>query len=323
MEDDAPVLRNPSCPRCGYDLRGTLETWKDACPLEGRCSECGLEFEWGRLFVEGNLPWLFEHHWRRRPVRTALATSARIFRPWRLWREMAMTDVFRPRPALTLAVLVSLTLVYAVSSLNSVIAGWDLLVGGPAGAPGTRGAGGFRTGIALTTRWQTVLYLLRGVQRDASEFLTASVPYLVVWIAFTVLAFRCLPDTLRAGRVLPHHIRRIGMYAAPWTIGAGILGWLLVHQLWGWLAPAMGRVRTVNSLYYVSGLAITAMAALALTTWFALATRSYLRLPHAFAVALLLTLLGWAATDCLFILLDLGNTVAGIVWMNWRIQHPR
>jgi len=321
MDDSAPVLRNPSCPRCGYNLRGTLDAWKDACPLEGRCSECGLEIEWGRLFVEGNLPWLFEHHWRQRPVRTAVATSARILSPWRLWREMAMTDAFHIRPALALAVLLSLIFVYGVCGVNSVIAGWNLFFGTRVGMRAFTGAGSFSAAIAAPTRWQNAQYVLRDFQRDASEFLTISGPYLVVWIGFTVLAFRCLPRTLRAGRVLPHHIRRIGLYAAPWTIGAGIVGWVLVQLLWNWLAPAMGRVRMTNSLYFVSDLTITVAAGLALAIWFTLATRSYLRLPHALAVGVLLTLLGWAATDSVVVLLDLIRTLVGMLWLNWQIYQ--
>jgi hypothetical protein len=35
-----------TCPRCGYDQRGIVDTWAEACPLDGRCSECGLEFAW-------------------------------------------------------------------------------------------------------------------------------------------------------------------------------------------------------------------------------------------------------------------------------------
>lgn len=36
----------PRCPRCGYDQSGEVQTWRSACPLHGRCPECGLEFRW-------------------------------------------------------------------------------------------------------------------------------------------------------------------------------------------------------------------------------------------------------------------------------------
>ncbi|MFO0856821.1 MAG: hypothetical protein U0640_05615 [Phycisphaerales bacterium] len=61
------------CPRCGYDLRGQVDTWRvplatqadvvrfesgevlesevgAKCPVEGTCSECGLGFEWKYVF---------------------------------------------------------------------------------------------------------------------------------------------------------------------------------------------------------------------------------------------------------------------------------
>lgn len=43
--DERPAV----CPRCGYDLHGTIDTWTDACPLTGVCSECGLEFIWSEI----------------------------------------------------------------------------------------------------------------------------------------------------------------------------------------------------------------------------------------------------------------------------------
>ena len=41
----------PECPRCGYDLRGITESWRNACPVDGRCAECGLEFAWRDVFA--------------------------------------------------------------------------------------------------------------------------------------------------------------------------------------------------------------------------------------------------------------------------------
>lgn len=40
------------CPRCGYDQRGVLDTWKldEPWPLDGTCSECGLLFAWLDVF---------------------------------------------------------------------------------------------------------------------------------------------------------------------------------------------------------------------------------------------------------------------------------
>lgn len=44
---DSP--RGIVCPRCSYDLRGTMGDWSRACPLRGVCPECGLQFEWAEM----------------------------------------------------------------------------------------------------------------------------------------------------------------------------------------------------------------------------------------------------------------------------------
>ncbi len=35
--------RSPVCPRCGYELAGTMNAWTDRCPLRMPCSECGYQ----------------------------------------------------------------------------------------------------------------------------------------------------------------------------------------------------------------------------------------------------------------------------------------
>lgn len=44
---DSP--RGLLCPKCDYDLRGTMGDWAQACPLRGMCPECGLEFKWAEM----------------------------------------------------------------------------------------------------------------------------------------------------------------------------------------------------------------------------------------------------------------------------------
>ena len=51
-----------SCPRCGYDQRGVIAQWTDTCDLDGRCTECGLAFEWARVLNPKKFapPWSVE-----------------------------------------------------------------------------------------------------------------------------------------------------------------------------------------------------------------------------------------------------------------------
>lgn len=103
----------PSCPRCGYDLTGVVESWKDWCPLEGTCSECGHVFPWSdallpeRLILNG----FFEHargFWQR--LRWAWRTWWWTLWPPRFWRRVGVTYPPRARaivlwPAFSVLVL--------------------------------------------------------------------------------------------------------------------------------------------------------------------------------------------------------------------------
>jgi hypothetical protein len=88
------------CPRCGYDLRGTVATWRDQCPLEGTCTECGLRFAWSHVLMIGKYEpaWCVEFAPAVRNVpRACASTFLRSFRPWRFWRSMNMSSRVRWR----------------------------------------------------------------------------------------------------------------------------------------------------------------------------------------------------------------------------------
>jgi hypothetical protein len=93
------------CPRCGYDLRGTMATWKDSCPLIGRCTECGLDFEWADLFDRTRKApaWCIEYA-RRGPrsiTRAIVITFLQSCLPWRFWHRLRLHHPVRfPRLAL-------------------------------------------------------------------------------------------------------------------------------------------------------------------------------------------------------------------------------
>lgn len=72
------------CSRCGYNLR-MLE--------RPRCPECGFEFDWRtmREIAPTGSDFLFEHHWRERPVGSFVKTVLKSFCSCRLrsscWRD--------------------------------------------------------------------------------------------------------------------------------------------------------------------------------------------------------------------------------------------
>ncbi|MDX2199061.1 MAG: hypothetical protein SF069_08825 [Phycisphaerae bacterium] len=83
VPDWSAIDREITCSRCGYDLR-TLR--------EPRCPECGLQFEWHHIFdaLFTVSPWLFEHQWRRKPVRSLIATLIASLRPRRYWTNLSI-----------------------------------------------------------------------------------------------------------------------------------------------------------------------------------------------------------------------------------------
>ena len=107
----APPLH--TCPRCGYDLAGTIQTWNQvpsgeeqhAYPLEGLCSECGLAFEWKYIFT----PELAGPLWFVESPRVArwakLKTMFRACVPWIFWRGVRLEIPFRFDKAISWCVI--------------------------------------------------------------------------------------------------------------------------------------------------------------------------------------------------------------------------
>lgn len=73
------------CPRCGYNLR-TL--------THPRCPECGLVVDWHEAIAHAmaQSELLFEHAWRRRPIRSWLKTFWWAVRPASFWDRISIHD---------------------------------------------------------------------------------------------------------------------------------------------------------------------------------------------------------------------------------------
>jgi hypothetical protein len=99
-EDQTSHLHHARCPRCGYEQRGVIDTWKDTCPLEGTCSECGLQWSWAEVIHPEKFepPWSVEFVRRLRSVPwAAIRTAIHSLWPWRFWRSMRMSQPIRWR----------------------------------------------------------------------------------------------------------------------------------------------------------------------------------------------------------------------------------
>jgi len=195
----APVV----CPRCDYDQRGEIAKWTDSCPLDGLCTECGLTFAWSRLYANARHPWLFEHQWRRAPLRSALKTIGMCFRPFRFWRDIELTDRICLWPAAVL--LFALTFVYLVAVWqHSTAYYWTAMF-----APGSflRGASG-AAGVSTPLLKLQLIGLQQLLLPAFASFLT-----LFLVPSLFVMSFLAMPITLSRARVIAAHLIRIYLYS--------------------------------------------------------------------------------------------------------------
>ena len=83
-------MRSPECPRCSYDLSGKLESYRESCPLEDMCSECGCEYRWRSIFGELIYPRWFVESQRSKWGWRILPTLARCAHAPSFWRAALM-----------------------------------------------------------------------------------------------------------------------------------------------------------------------------------------------------------------------------------------
>ncbi len=142
----------PLCPRCGYDQSGACSAWRDECPLEGTCPECGLRFEWADAYNRNRrpLPWLFEHKQRWSPgLVRAWRSWGRTILPGRFWRDVSLAH--RTSAAVWLWPVVLFSSTIFVAGTARAIAGcyskypWFpyVMTGSFAGSPPRPGGPGF------------------------------------------------------------------------------------------------------------------------------------------------------------------------------------
>ncbi|MCC6359839.1 MAG: hypothetical protein IT450_13930 [Phycisphaerales bacterium] len=126
--DEAPdwdaIDFDVTCVRCGYNLKLLAQP---------RCPECGLEFEWAQVvtYHRQSSDFLFEHQWRRRPMRSLITTFVQAFRPRAFWNQVSMFERVRTGP-LTVLILLAVVLFLVVLHVFAWLIGRSiLLITGP------------------------------------------------------------------------------------------------------------------------------------------------------------------------------------------------
>jgi len=191
------------CPRCGYNLR-MLE--------RPRCPECGLSYDWADILEEARWQsdFLFEHQWRKRPLRSYLATILLSLRPTRFWTRVSLHTRPHPRPIWLVFLSVQawfLLVMYAIVYASTALATWSLRQWIP--------------GRGYPPLAHELFLISNNVARFLDDYGVRVQPLLALWAALIVLV--CLRQTLARCRVRGVHMLRIVAYsAAPllffWTL---------------------------------------------------------------------------------------------------------
>lgn len=274
-----------SCPRCGYDVSGVVPTWAVKCPLEGTCSECGLNFAWVDIFRPDRIApaWSFEHG-RDRLISRWFATVGRTLVPTVFWTRLRLGARLRYGRL----ILIALPLLLAGCAVAMGCgARWGYLLwniynpSAPTGRMFWRPPPSFSVFKWFGEPWDSALTVglmpWRRILWEGS-ILTGVPTFGVVWAMLVPLQFLVLGQSLSRAKCRRAHLAR--GWAFQWA-GVLLLVWIvLVSRVWpdpGW-APSGG----INNV-----LAGGVLAAWMGWYWCEF-TRAYLRLPRPQLVALVM-----------------------------------
>jgi hypothetical protein len=221
----------PTCPRCGYDQSGAISAWGRCeparCPLDGVCSECGLEFRWADVMrlPERQVQGLFEHAVGRRQCASwALRTWLMTAWPAVFWKRVTILAPVHPA-RLLIWPLVVWAMVWAAGSLLHNL------------AYGVRLAGAWAAGTASRADWLPLLegwtspcaqprryWPTRGLGwRPSAELWIGNFAGPVAMTAAWPLLLLVLRRTMSTARVRTAHIVRATAYSLAWVPALALL----------------------------------------------------------------------------------------------------
>lgn len=120
------LTKRARCPRCGYSLRGAVESWHESCPLNGVCSECGFAYLWAEMLNDKlyRPRWTIEFVLHRKFISLALLTTAICsFVPWFFWSKLRMSHEMQWK-RLGVYLLILFTIIWLTyATANTVIVG--------------------------------------------------------------------------------------------------------------------------------------------------------------------------------------------------------
>lgn len=208
------MTQTHTCPRCGYDLQGEIVRWDEACPLHGRCAECGTEFAWENIYfpLRYSLPWLVEHarSWRDFVAR-GWTTFFRVILPPRFWRDLKVTHPVSVLRAAGWLLLWCLTLHILASAASLALA--LALRGGPLSFKDFAGAFTYPASSA------DIDLISRFIGGNLYNTRLPHYPKLLATFSLAwMLMFMFLPWTRKRAKLRWAHIARAGVYSMSWVL---------------------------------------------------------------------------------------------------------
>lgn len=326
MSSEATISSVAKCPRCGYDLRGTIATWMQECPLEGTCTECGLDFEWADLLSEKLNPpsWCVEYarSWKALPI-ISLPTLLMMFLPWRFWSQLKMTHELRPRRLVGFGLVLVALLYVSVGVIQGIavsrvispsVSNWQrvfstayaVLLPLSSDPPSPYYvATGWPVGTLPTPLWFTKRHFKRmGSDSNFSiALLTGNVDAILsgtwtFWLGMrflftSLLMFLCtpiwfvlLPISRRRAKVRWSHIVRITVYSLVLFVCLSIYALLRFGFLRDYWWASAGP------LYRELRHLVVWVTPLLLLIWWSFAISRYLKMSHAWGVGLAIVVMG-------------------------------
>lgn len=234
-----------TCPRCGYDLQGQVDTWRvplnsqadvvrfengdvhdgevgAKCPLKGTCSECGLAFEWKFVFrPELAGPGWFVETRRVSAVRAFFATALRLIFLLPFFHERTGVKIETPRhwERVVRYVAVCVVAIPAISFLLRQILGvvvlWQLM----------RKPLSESTYLVLTNTPKDLLHFITTLEfaGETNWFFVGACSSLGFALMMTVL-----PYTRAKAKVKMAHVIRAAAYSMTWVALPTLLEMLVV-----------------------------------------------------------------------------------------------
>ncbi len=294
---------HPRCPRCDYNLVGMSSPWVEnrSCPLTGKCSECGLDFEWGHILATTTHPWLFEYHRPGERIKRFWRTLLKSFIPQQLWREVRLTDPVRLKRLFWMPILLLIALIMArIASVELLSGGWFFNALFEDGSFWESPLVTVQSYTDWFPRWSLHLIWHRDYYPvwETVPFYSNACVLAVVWSFVMVLSFGLLPVSVRRAKVAKRHLVRVAVYS--------LLPLILYLILWA--AVDLGMVIAYPRQLIVRLLSVFGLIFILIPMWGAwqllcwnVACKKYLKLPNPYAVGTMLNVVAGLVTALFFV----------------------